>query len=119
MNGWKPTQTQIEAAAREEMVKKCSRCGYVAENTITNRCPKCGYLLDPTPSYDEDHNSVQRLIDGLNDVEAYAYQKHLEAIVMRDATCNNGFWSWEAAAFALRASASQKFQAVCKAKGWE
>lgn len=96
---WEPTQTQIEAAilADKWFMELCEE--------MTDNPFKCPHVVS-YPDYAEDHNATQRLIDGLDDYEICRYRDELGKMFFFEVS-------------KYRATASQKFQAVCKAKGWE
>lgn len=113
MTEWKPTQTQIEAAARADGFHE-SNLVIPERGVMWIDREGCYYGRENLPDYANDHNAVQRLIDGLSIREQTEYATQLCFIL------GFGFKQIETRIDVfVSATASQKFQAVCKAKGWE
>ena len=105
---------QIEAMARLEGLSKV----YTDEDGTT-----CGYILGNrsfsetririAPDYLHDHNAVQRVIDGFDDLTADDYMYKLDTLI-------NGIGLWAgsvANAKLARATCHQKVEAILKACG--
>ena len=71
------------------------------------------------PNYLNDHNAVQRVIDGITDDRTLgSYDTLLVDITIRDAKKQGGWWSPIGAK--MKATPAQKCEAILKATGkWE
>ncbi len=77
----------------------------------------CSFAVVVPPDYLNDHNAVQRAIDGLNSAELIEYRDCLYRLFMDDDYVR-GVGSYSVGC--LRATPRQKCEAILKAKGvWE